>query len=96
MTFQSINLHEPFARIGEFDVIFCRNVAIYFTNEARRSLFERLTRQLSTYGYLFTGSSESLLDLGPQFAPQKHCHAVFYRPNLPATEKAGASCRPDS
>ena len=80
--FRRRNLLLPFADIGNFDVIFCRNVAIYFDAAARRSLFNRLADRLTPGGYLFAGSSESLADLGRRFTPQYHCRAVFYQPNL--------------
>lgn len=80
VTFRRMNLLEPFAALGMFDVIFCRNVAIYFSAEARAGLFRRLADILAPEGYLFVGSSESLGDLGLQFAPQHHCRSVFYQP----------------
>jgi chemotaxis protein methyltransferase CheR len=79
--FQRRNLLKPFTDLGTFDVIFCRNVAIYFDAKTKRDLFQRLARQLAPNGYLFVGSSESLTDVGPQFVPQHHCRAVFYQPN---------------
>lgn len=82
IAYRRLNLLEPLVGLGPFDVIFCRNVAIYFTPEARRNLFERLTGVLGAAGYLFVGSSESLSDLGPRFKPHHHCRSVFYRPNL--------------
>ncbi|MEX2092978.1 MAG: protein-glutamate O-methyltransferase CheR [Pirellulales bacterium] len=83
-SFERGNLLDPNSVHGKYDVIFCRNVAIYFTPEARRDLFLRLATALTPAGYLFVGSQESLRDLGPQFAPQQHCRAICYRPNLPA------------
>jgi chemotaxis protein methyltransferase CheR len=82
VSFQRRNLLEPFTGMGKYDVVLCRNVAIYFTPVARKDLFLRLTAQLTPDGYLFVGSQESLSDIGPQFAPQNHCRAVFYRPTL--------------
>ncbi len=90
VSFRRLNLLEPFRGLGPFDIIFCRNVAIYFTREARADLFNRLTAELVPDGYLFVGSSESLTDLGPQFVPQHHCRTVFYQPNRPAMRKAAA------
>lgn len=81
VAYRRLNLLESFAGIGPFDVILCRNVAIYFDAMARKSLFERLIKELTPEGYLFVGSSESLTDLGPQFVPQHHCRAIFYQPN---------------
>jgi chemotaxis protein methyltransferase CheR len=82
-SFERRNLLEPDSVSGKFDVIFCRNVAIYFTAEARRNLFLRLATALTPEGWLFVGSQESLRDLGPQFIPQQHCRATCYRPNMP-------------
>lgn len=83
--FQNRNLHQPFTGLGPFDIIFCRNVAIYFDAPRRRDLFLRLADVLTPDGHLFVGSSESLLDLGPRFAPQNHCRATFYQPNRART-----------
>lgn len=88
VAFKRFNLLDPFTALGTFDIIFCRNVAIYFTPEARKSLFLRMADVLHPAGYIFTGSSELLSDLGPRFQPQHHCRAVFYRPNLPAPAPA--------
>ncbi len=82
IAFRKMNLLKPLVGIGPFDVIFCRNVAIYFEPEVRKDLFERIRRVLAPYGYLFVGSSESLVDLGERFKPYYHCRAIFYRPNL--------------
>jgi len=80
VSFQRRNLLEPFTGLGPFDVIFCRNVAIYFDAATRRDLFHRIADRLAPGGYLFVGSSESLSDLGPQFLPQHHCRSVYYQP----------------
>jgi chemotaxis protein methyltransferase CheR len=80
-SFQKRNLLEPLNDLGPFDIIFCRNVAIYFNTETKQDLFRRIASRLAGDGYLFVGSSESLADLGPQFTPQYHCRAVFYQPN---------------
>ena len=84
-SFEHRNLLDPNSARGKFDVIFCRNVAIYFQAEPRRDLFLRMTSALTPEGWLFVGSQESLRDLGPQFTPQQHCRAICYRPNMPAT-----------
>lgn len=79
--FEQRNLLKPFTGVGTFDIIFCRNVAIYFTPKDRKSLFLRLGETLNRGGWLFTGSGESLLDLGPNWSPKQHCRAVCYQPN---------------
>jgi chemotaxis protein methyltransferase CheR len=82
VTFRQHNLLEPFSNFGPFDIIFCRNVAIYFDPATRRQLFLRLADRLTSSGYLFAGSSESCSDLGPRFKPQYHGRGAFYRPQL--------------
>ncbi|HRF00266.1 MAG TPA: protein-glutamate O-methyltransferase CheR [Pirellulaceae bacterium] len=81
--FRRLNLLEPFIHLGKFDVVFCRNVAIYFTPETRADLFRRIADVMTETGYLFVGSAESLGDLGARFIPHLHCRSVYYRPNLP-------------
>jgi chemotaxis protein methyltransferase CheR len=85
--FQKRNLLQPFLGIGPFDIIFCRNVAIYFDPPRRRDLFLRLAERLTPEGYLLVGSSESLLDLGPRFSPKNHCRSTYYQPNLMAVAR---------
>lgn len=79
--FQVGNLLKRDPSLGKFDIIFCRNVAIYFTPSDRKKLFTGLAQSLNKGGWLFTGSGESLVDLGPNWAPKQHCRAVCYQPN---------------
>jgi chemotaxis protein methyltransferase CheR len=61
VTFQQINLHEgPFREFGQFDLILCRNVLIYFTGEGRAQVLQSLTDQLAPGGRLFLGHAETL------------------------------------
>lgn len=85
--FEVHNLHKLPPTPGPFDIIFCRNVAIYFKKDARAAVFERLASKLTADGYLIVGCSESLHDLGPRFKPMRLGQATCYRPNLlvPAT-----------
>lgn len=85
VAFERRNLLEPFDTVGPFDVIFCRNVAIYFDPATRRSLFLRLADRLTADGTLFVGASESLSELGSQFIPMHHCRTVYYQPKKRAT-----------
>ena len=53
--FKKMNLMEPFAGLGKFDIIFCRNVAIYFNLEDRKRLFERIAGVMEPDGYRING-----------------------------------------
>ena len=59
--FQRINLNSDTCTVtGTFDLIFCRNVLIYFNAESRARVLNRLLSRLSTTGYLFLGHAETL------------------------------------
>lgn len=58
--FEVLNLLEPWPFHGQFDVIFCRNVVIYFDPETRRKLWERFAQRLPSGGTLFIGHSERM------------------------------------
>jgi chemotaxis protein methyltransferase CheR len=92
LTFRRQNLLDSFAGLGPYDVIFCRNVAIYFDAKSRSNLFLRLADRLTDDGYLFVGSAESLSDLGARFMPQCHQHYIFYQPNKRKNQALTAGC----
>lgn len=59
--FRRLNLNEEQYPVeGSFDLIFCRNVLIYFNRETKAAVIDRLTRHLSPAGLLFLGHSETL------------------------------------
>jgi chemotaxis protein methyltransferase CheR len=79
VTFKRHHLMEPLNGLGKFDIIFCRNVAIYFTQEDRTRLFDKIADILETDGYLIIGSSEYLTGISTKFKPKSHLRSVFYQ-----------------
>jgi chemotaxis protein methyltransferase CheR len=67
VNFARLNLMAPWPMKGAFDVIFCRNVMIYFDKPTQESLIERFWRQLAPGGTLFIGHSESLTGIRHKF-----------------------------
>ncbi len=65
--FNRLNLLGPWPIKHKFDVIFCRNVVIYFNRETQQELFSRLADQLNDGGYLFIGHSETLHGVSDRF-----------------------------
>ena len=78
-TFRTMNLLQAFSFPAPFDIIFCRNVAIYFTEPDKIRLFQNLGRCLARDGALIIGSTESLTGLCPEFEPKRHLRSVFYQ-----------------
>ena len=65
--FRQLNLSKPWPSAGPFDLIFCRNVVIYFDKETQRNLFERLADALVPNGHLVIGHSETLFNMTDRF-----------------------------
>lgn len=64
VTFDYINLIKPLPNVGQFDVIFLRNVLIYFDDKTKLAILKRLVATLKPEGILFIGHSESLKGMG--------------------------------
>lgn len=71
--FQPLNLLDNYRALGKFDIIFCRNVLIYFSPEVKQDILTRMHACLKPGGYLFVGSSEALNGAGELFDMQ-HCN----------------------
>jgi chemotaxis protein methyltransferase CheR len=67
ITFNQLNLLDPWPMRGVFDAIFCRNVVIYFDKDTQRTLFDRMADGLAPGGHLFIGHSETLFRVSERF-----------------------------
>jgi chemotaxis protein methyltransferase CheR len=65
--YQQLNLLSDFSRLGTFDLIFCRNVLIYFDRETKINLLNRLARVIAGDGYLVLGAAETVVGLADSF-----------------------------
>ncbi|HVW68820.1 MAG TPA: CheR family methyltransferase [Steroidobacteraceae bacterium] len=61
--FMQVNLNAPLPQIGTFDVVFLRNVLIYFNMETKRKVVQRVVNNIKPGGFLFIGHSESLIEV---------------------------------
>ena len=77
--FEKMNLMRPFPpSIGSFDIVFCRNVAIYFQSRDKVNLFRNIARVTAPGGSLIVGGSENLLSVAPDFMSQQYLRGMYY------------------
>jgi chemotaxis protein methyltransferase CheR len=84
--FQPFNLLSSFAALGKFDLIFCRNVLIYFSEDVKRDILGRMAKALSPDGYLFLSSTETLPSGLDAYETVRSPNCRYYR--LPKTDNA--------
>jgi chemotaxis protein methyltransferase CheR len=83
VTARVLNLFEKWPLKAQYDVIFCRNVMIYFGDPAKEELEERFVNQLAQGGHLYIGHSERLI--GPAASRMKSCgHTIYAKPETRA------------
>lgn len=79
VTFQTLNLKSSYSSLGKFDIVFCRNVLIYFSTDLKSDILERIANQLNPSAYLILGSSEAPNRYTSRFAMTKTPKGVIYR-----------------
>ncbi|GAC1501259.1 MAG: protein-glutamate O-methyltransferase CheR [Bradyrhizobium sp.] len=81
---RQLNLLHDFAQLGTFDVIFCRNVLIYFDQDTKINIFNRLAKATEADGFLVLGAAETVVGLTDTFSPYPERRGL-YRPNSART-----------
>jgi chemotaxis protein methyltransferase CheR len=85
---RQLNLLQDFGHLGTFDIIFCRNVLIYFDQDTKAGIFERLSRLVEGDGFVVLGAAESVVGISDAFKPYPERRGL-YRPNAARTGKPG-------
>ncbi len=88
--FRPLNLLNDFSSLGTFDLVFCRNVLIYFEQETKIGVLNRLARQMPSDSFLVLGAAETVVGLTDAFKPMADKRGL-YVPNTPAAKPAPAS-----
>lgn len=86
--FEQGNLLEDFSRYGRLDVIFCRNVLIYFDVETKSKVLDRLANQLADDGYLVLGAAETVVGLTDALRPVPGQRGLYAKPAQAAKSAA--------
>ena len=77
--FRPINLLDSYAALGKFDVVFCRNVLIYFSAQVKKDILTRIHGTLKPGGYLFLGASEALNGLPDLYQMVQCSPGIIYQ-----------------
>jgi len=79
VSFRHLNLLDSYALMGKFDIIFCRNVLIYFSPEVKAKIIAQFSQALNPKGYLFLGASESMSGLSTDFDMVRCNPGIIYQ-----------------
>ena len=101
--YRKLNLLESFAALGQFDIVFCRNVLIYFDNQTKVDILQRISKQMPADGFLVLGAAETVVGLTDAFKPMTDKRGL-YQPNggaaggvaIPRPATAGLATSPAS
>jgi chemotaxis protein methyltransferase CheR len=88
--FRPLNLLNDFSALGTFDVVFCRNVLIYFDQPTKSGVLNRIAKQMPPDGYLVLGAAETVIGLTDAFKPLPERRGL-YVPNMATRKPAPAS-----
>lgn len=87
VTFREFNLLQDPRPLGNFDIVFCRNVLIYFDQDTKRKVLEGISRQIAPDGYLYLGGAETVISITDKFQPVKGLRGM-YQPTAKEGQKA--------
>lgn len=79
LTFREGNLLEPFSHLGVFDVVFCRNVLIYFDDDGKQNVLRKMTKVVAPDGYLFLGAAETALGISHDWETVRGANTTLFQ-----------------
>jgi chemotaxis protein methyltransferase CheR len=91
--YKPLNLLADFSHLGHFDVVFCRNVLIYFDQETKIGVLNRIAKMLDADGFLVLGAAETVVGLTEAFRPMQDRRGL-YAPNKDALKPGIGLAKP--
>jgi chemotaxis protein methyltransferase CheR len=79
--FRQVNLVRPWPALGAFDVVFLRNVLIYFDLDSKKAVLEKIAKNMKAGGHLYLGAAETIVNLSDKFKLAKAGAGASYRRN---------------
>ena len=89
--FRHFNLLKDYRALGQFDIVFCRNVLIYFDRETKADILSRLAKQMAPDAFLVLGAAETIVGLSRDFETVAQARGLYQRASSEAGRKAGAA-----
>ena len=77
--YRTFNLLDPFTGFGTFDIVFCRNVLIYFDEATKRNILERIAQLMPADGYLLLGAAETVIGVTNAFVPVDQARGLYMK-----------------
>ena len=77
VSYRKFNLLDPYTLLGQFDVIYCRNVLIYFDQQTKSEVLEKMRKLIPDDGTLFLGAAETVLGITDKFKPVKGQRGLY-------------------
>ena len=73
------NLLDPYGSLGRFDIIFCRNVLIYFDRETKSDMLNRMAQIMTPDGFLILGAAETVVGITTDFEPMRDKRGIYMK-----------------
>jgi chemotaxis protein methyltransferase CheR len=91
VSFKQVNLMKDLSALGDFDVIFCRNVLIYFDVATKGLVLDKLSKRLNRDGFLFLGGAETLLGLSTSLSSVNGLRGIYAHGSAVSTSQRVAA-----
>ena len=85
--YRRFNLLDRMAGLGAFDIVFCRNVLIYFDRETKADILSRISEQMSGDGVLVLGAAETVIGISTVFEPMQGQRGFFQKTAAPSQQQ---------
>jgi len=89
--YKYFNLLDDMTSLGKFDIIFCRNVLIYFDPETKGKVLDKMAKQLEPDGFLFLGGAETVMNITEAFKPMPDQRGLYILAGGPHDKAASGS-----
>ena len=94
--YRQLNLLQDFAHLGTFDIIFCRNVLIYFDQTTKAGIFDRMSRMIEPDGVLALGAAESVVGITNAFKPYPDRRGLYCSNVVPTVRGVASMVMPQT